>query len=80
MTYKMFCIFDFVLGAFEPPFCAISEASARRTFDNLLNDPDSPYSRNKDDFSLWCVGSFNTEHGVTSEMPVQIMTGFGGDK
>lgn len=80
MTYSMYCIRDAVLDAFEAPWCALSDASAQRTFVNLLKDDDSPYFRNKEDFSLWRVGQFDTENGIVSCEPVRLMTGFGGDK
>lgn len=80
MIYSMYSIRDAVLDAFEVPWCALSDALAQRTFVNLLNDADSPYSRNKEDFSLWRVGHFDTENGFTSCEPVRLMTGFGGDK
>ena len=80
MTYSMYCIRDSVLDSFEAPWCAISDASAQRTFGNLLKDADSPYSRNKEDFSLWRVGQFETDTGIVSCDPVRLMSGFGGDK
>lgn len=80
MNYNMYCIRDAVLEACEVPWCAISDASAQRTFGNLLKDANSPYSRNKEDFSLWRVGQFDTENGIVSCEPVRLMSGFGGDK
>lgn len=80
MTYNMYCIRDAVLDAFEVPWCTFSDASAQRIFGNLLKDADSPYSRNKEDFSLWLVGQFETENGIVSCEPVRLMSGFGGDK
>lgn len=80
MIYSMYCIRDAVLDAFEAPWCALSDASAQRTFGNLLKDEGSPYSRNKEDFSLWRVGDFDTVDGIISLSPVRLMSGFGGDK
>ena len=80
MIYSMYCIRDAVLDAFEAPWCALSNASAQRTFRNLLEDADSPYSRNKEDYSLWLVGEFDTVDGIRPCEPVRLMSGFGGDK
>lgn len=79
MNYNMYCIRDAVLEAFEAPWCALSDASAQRTFGNLLKDEDSPYSRNKADFSLWRVGYFYTNVGIEQCEPVRLMSGLGGD-
>lgn len=79
MNYPVYCIRDAVLDAFEPPFVALHDAAASRTFRNLLDDPASPYFKNKDDYSLWRVGDFDTSAGLTACPPVRLMSGFGGD-
>lgn len=79
MTYPVYCIRDAVLDAFEPPFVALHDAAASRSFRNALDDPQSPYSKNRDDYSLWRVGEFDTLAGLTAAPPVRLMSGFGGD-
>ena len=79
MIYPVYCILDSVLDAFEPPFVAYHDAAASRTFRNLLEDENSPYFRNKSDYSLWRVGEFNTAEGIISSSPVRLMSGFGGE-
>ena len=79
MNYPVYCIRDAVLDAFEPPFVALHDAAASRTFRNLLEDENSPYFKNKDDYSLWSVCDFDTDAGLTAASPVRLMSGFGGD-
>lgn len=79
MNYPVYCIRDAVLGAFEPPFVALHDSAASRTFKNLLEDIQSPYFKNKADYSLWRVGEFDTDAGLTAAPPVRLMSGFGGD-
>lgn len=79
MTYPVYCIRDSVLDAFEPPFAALHDAAASRSFRNALEDPESPYFKNRDDYSLWRVGEFDTLAGLTGTAPVRLMSGFGGD-
>lgn len=79
MIYPVYCIRDAVLDAFEPPFVALHDAAASRSFRNALDDPDSPYSKNRADYSLWRLGEFDTDAGLTAAPPVRLMTGFGGD-
>lgn len=79
MNYPVYCIRDAVLDAFEPPFVALHDAAASRTFRNALEDPASPYCKNRDDYSLWRVGEFDTLAGLTASAPVRLMSGFGGD-
>ena len=81
MIYPVYAIRDCVLDAFEPPFLALHDAAASRTFRNLLDDAGSPYCQNKADYSLWRVGEFDTVEGiVNASAPVRLMSGFGGDK
>ena len=81
MKYPVYSIRDCVLDAFEPPFLALHDAAASRTFRNLLDDDGSPYCQNKADYSLWRVGEFDTVEGVLdSTAPVRLMSGFGGEK
>lgn len=79
MIYPVYCIRDAVLDAFEPPFVALHDAAASRSFRNALDDSDSPYSKNRADYSLWRVGEFDTDAGLTAAPPVRLMSGFGGD-
>ncbi len=79
--YPVYSIRDCVLDAFEPPFLALHDAAASRTFRNLLDDAGGPYHQNKADYSLWRVGSFDTAEGVLDRIaPVRLISGFGGDK
>lgn len=81
MIYPIYAIRDAVLDAFEPPFLALHDAAASRTFRNLLYDSGSPYFQNKEDYSLWRVGEFDTIEGVLDRCaPVRVLSGFGGDK
>lgn len=81
MTYPVYSIRDCVLDSFEPPFLALHDAAASRTFRNLLDDSGSPYCQNKADYSLWRVGEFDTAEGVLDRTaPVRLMSGFGGEK
>ena len=79
MIYPVYCIRDAVLDAFEPPFVALHDAAASRSFRNALDDHDSPYSKNPEDYSLWRLGEFDTDAGLSAAPPVRLMSGFGGD-
>ena len=81
MIYPVYSIRDCVLNAYEPPFLALHDAAASRTFRNLLDDTGSPYFQNKADYSLWRVGEFDTSAGVLDCIaPVRLMSGFGDEK
>ncbi len=62
-TYKyLYSIFDNTTQLFEPPFVDINNGSAlRRIQDLMMSNPQSPYSKFPDDFSLMCVGTWNEE-------------------
>lgn len=79
MIYPVFAIRDCVLDSFEPPFLALNDSAASRSFRNLLDDVNGPYFNNKADYSLWRVGDFDTVEGILDRTaPVRLMSGFGG--
>ena len=62
-SYKyLYSIFDSTTQLFEAPFVDINNGSAlRRIQDLMMRNPDSPYAKFPDDFSLMCIGTWNEE-------------------
>lgn len=68
MRYPLFSIRDSLVG-FGIPFSADNDAVAMRYFDQAIQQPNSIYSLNKNNFDLYSVGFFDTESGEIE--PVQ---------
>lgn len=50
-------------NTFLAPLCDSNDSSAVRNFDIACKAPDSMIRRYPADFSLWCIGSYDTETG-----------------
>lgn len=66
MQQYIFAIFDEKLGEFNTPVVFPSRGVAQRSLQDEVNrvDPQNAVNRYPSDFSLFCIGSFNTYDGV----------------
>jgi hypothetical protein len=67
MTEKklLFSIYDDVTKMYEPPFLDINKGSAMRRIQDLMqSNPQSPYSKFPDNFTLMEIGEFTLETGL----------------
>ncbi len=71
MNKVIISVKDTIAEIFNDPRVEINAASAIRAFTNSIQD-----NKNKDDFTLYIVGEFDTQNGeVTPCDPVKIFTG-----
>lgn len=72
---KLYAIRDNKVGTFAPPCLFENDATAIRAFGDLVSrDKDSLMHLHPEDFSLWCLGFFNTENGVIEQNPDDFRT------
>lgn len=67
MILKVFAVFDSKAATFGNPFPDQREASAIRNFSDAVNDGSNPnnlWHKHPEDFSLFYVGSFDTDTGA----------------
>lgn len=75
MILRVFSVFDAKLAAYNVPFFARTEADAIRSFGDLVVDPRSRVAQHKEDYSLYCVGTFDDDTGLlVPTSPVCLMT------
>ena len=70
MQYKVFSIYDKLTEVFNQPFYLLTASEAIRAFKNMAEDPASQISKNKIDFNLYQVGTYDNatgEHTVKVE-------------
>jgi hypothetical protein len=61
----LFSIYDDVTKMYEPPFVDINKGSAMRRIQDLMqSNPNSPYSKFPDNFTLMEIGEFTEETGL----------------
>lgn len=69
MTQTLYSIYDSVAQVYTAPAPFINEASAIRSFSNLVNNDDSPYAINYRDYSLFRVGEWRDSAGKLVDFP-----------
>lgn len=60
MIQKIFCVHDSKAGTFLLPFYAINVEVAQRHFARGVADPNLDIAHYPEDFSLWEIGSYDT--------------------
>lgn len=61
----LFSIYDDVTKMYEPPFVDINKGSAMRRIQDLMqSNPQSPYTKFPDNFTLMEIGEFTEETGL----------------
>lgn len=72
MVYKMYSIKDECIG-FGIPFALENDGVAIRTFENAYHVNNSMYATKPNDFSLYCVGTFDNKTGdVNPILPFRV--------
>lgn len=64
MIKRIFGIFDIKAEVYLNPFFETTTGQATRAFSDAINQPDSPFGRHPNDFSLRELGTFENESGV----------------
>lgn len=63
MVKNMYSILDVNVG-YGMPLMQDNDAVAMRNFENACSDKSSVFATHSSDFSLWCIGTFDSDTGV----------------
>jgi len=63
MTLKIFTVYDLKSETYLPPFCMRSKGEALRSWQTIVNDDQSNFSKFPADFTLYEIGSFDDNSG-----------------
>lgn len=61
---RVFSIYDKKGQVYFDPFCARYNGEAARRFEDIISQPNSAFAKHAADFSLWCLGVFDTTTGI----------------
>lgn len=61
----LFSLYDDKVGAYSTPFFFSHRGQAVRAATDLANDPSTIPGKHPEDFTLYCLGTFNDETGMT---------------
>jgi len=68
MVKNLYSILDVNVG-YGMPLVQDNDAVAMRNFENACSDKSSIFSTHSADFSLWCVGTFDSDTGELESTP-----------
>ncbi len=76
MLMKMYVVFDVKSGAYTQPWFLMKDGVAVRAFSDLCNDSKTNIGAHPEDFTLFCIGSFDDQNaGVDSFAPRSLGNG-----
>lgn len=76
MIHHIFTIFDQKAEAFLPPFFLPKKAMATRVFANCINDETHQFNKHPDDYTLFCIGTFDdNEASISPTIPQSLGNG-----
>lgn len=64
MMIQSYSIFDNKALQYHPPFFSSTDGAAVRMLSDLVNDPNSSVGRHPGDYVLYCVGTWDDQHGA----------------
>ena len=71
---SLYSIFDSKVGVYNAPFVQANDNSATRAFSDEVNNPDSLLNRHPEDFTLFCLGSYDDDVAQTTLFPVLVVS------
>lgn len=72
----VYAVFDVKAGVYGRPWYAENDGVARRLFSDGVNDPETPVARHPEDYTLFCVGSWDSASGkLAGREPEAVVNG-----
>ena len=73
----LFAIYDNVANHYEPPFVERNKGTAIRKIQDLIqNNPNSPYSKFPDNFTLTHIGYYDPSCGAILDLEPELVISF----
>ena len=67
MIHKMFAIYDSKAETYLLPYYFQYEGQATRMFSDWVNDPNHPFGKHPDDYTLYSIGEYDDNTGTISQ-------------
>lgn len=76
MITRMYSVHDKKAECYTQPFHAHTDGMAKRTFTDLVLDPNHIFGKHPHDFTLFMVGTYNDQTGKTEPItPISLGNG-----
>jgi len=77
MKLQIFSIYDTKADAYLQPFFTATKATALRSFSDLVNNPDSTFSKHASDYVLFHIASYDDQNGHIEPLSSNLNLGGG---
>lgn len=74
MIHKIYSIFDSKAEAYSLPFYYQHEGQALRTFGDWVNDPNTPYGKHPEDYTMFEIGTYDENNGYITQDKITSIT------
>jgi len=71
MELQMFTVYDSKAEAYLSPFFFPSRGQAVRAFGDMSNDQNHSFNKHPEDYTLFCLGTFEDETGTMHLLPTK---------
>lgn len=76
MKYEVFTVYDVKAEAYLLPFFMQNSNMAIRSFNDSLNNPETPFNRHPQDYTLFHIGYYSDRDGIMESItPVSLGNG-----
>ena len=74
MIKKLVSVYDAKAETFAPPVAAVALGEAVRSFEDAVNDPQCPFNKHPEDYTLFHLGEFDDSAAAfhLKEAPVSL--------
>lgn len=75
MKLNFYSIFDVAAGVYQNPFTSKTHGEVTRSFSDIAQDAEHPIGQHPEDYTLFCLGTFNDGTGeIIGKPPEKIAT------
>lgn len=75
MQVKLLAVYDNKAEGFKPPIAVNSIGEGERSFRDACANKETDFGMHPEDYSLWCVGTFNVLSGETTPEKYHVCNG-----
>ena len=72
---QILSIYDAKAETFSPPVFCVAIGEGVRSFEDEINNPQSPFSRHPEDYTLFHLGTYDEQIGGFSLLPAPVSLG-----
>lgn len=78
MILHIYSVYDSKAKAFLPPFFMHNDALAKRIFGDCASDPKHQFNKHPEDYSLFCLGSWDDQNALIEQRAQATNLGLAG--